>query len=107
MVGDRAWQRQGDTTWTAVADPPRIHAQVQAFLPDVAAATNPEVAAAPDPTVVQWDDPERDADVTVALAAGEPVLRELRHVPREDGAVLTVTYRGWNTYVDIIAPDGT
>ncbi len=107
MVGDRAWQRQGTTPWTAVADQPPIQAQVQAFLPDVAAATQPQVAADTATTVVQWYAAEEDANVTGLLATGEPVLRELRSVPRDGGAVLTITYRDWNTFVDIIAPDGT
>jgi hypothetical protein len=107
MVGDRAWQRQGPTTWTPVAGQPPIPAQVQAFLPDVAAATQPQIASGSDPPVVQWYAANTDTDVSVGLAAGEPVLRELRYVPRADGAALTVSYRSWNTFVDIIAPDGT
>ncbi len=107
MVGNRAWQRQGTTPWAAIADQPPIQAQVQAFLPNVAAAIQPQVASDTTTTVVQWYAADADADVTGRLATGELVLRELRSVPRAGGTVRTVTYRDWNTYVDIIAPDGT
>jgi hypothetical protein len=107
VVGEHAWQRQSGSSWTKISDQPDVVEQVQEFLPDVDEAANPEVETDGTITVVQWYDAERDANVTVHLDADSLVLRELRRVSRKDGSVLTVTYPNWNSFVDIVSPEGT
>jgi sortase A len=107
IVGDRVWEHQPDNMWTETSDQPSVMEQMQALLPDVEAATAPEVETDGTITIVRWYDPEQDADITVHLDASNTMLHELQRVSRKDGSVLSVTYSSWNTFVDILSPEGT
>jgi hypothetical protein len=103
-IGDRSWERQPDRSWVERAAQEAVVDQINVFLPHTEAITNTEVTIEATGTVLRWYDASRDVDVTltVAPATGTPV--ELRELTRSSGATLTVTYKGWNTPVDIIPP---
>jgi hypothetical protein len=107
MIGDQTWQREADGTWTAIAAQEGVWGQVQPFLPQAASASSPEATTEGERTVLQWYDAGRDTDVRLELdpASGTPTT--LRRATRATGVVLTATYAGWNTPVEITPPDGT
>jgi hypothetical protein len=106
-IGDTTWERQLDGSWTRVAAQTVVWDQVQPFLPHAAAAANPRLEQDGDRAVLHWEDAGRNADVTLVVDPATGMPRELRRVTRETGEVLTVTYTGWNTQVEITPPEGT
>lgn len=106
-IGDYSWQRQPTGRWLPVTEQEGVPGRVQAFLPRATTVSNPELDSGGYALVLRWYDAGRDADVTLNLdpATGVPLV--MRQVTRSSGAVLTVTYRGWNTPVEIAQPPGT
>jgi hypothetical protein len=105
-IGDKAWQRQPNGPWTAIAEQEGAWGQVQTFLPHAASVSNPESVSGTNPVVLRWYGADRDTEVTLSVDPATGVPRELRQVGRTTGQVLTVTYSGWNTAVEITPPQG-
>ena len=113
-IGESMWQRQADGQWAAIATREGLWEQVLAFLPHAAAvpAADVQLVAAPsappdgrDAAVeIRWQDAQRAAEVTLSVDPMTGIPRQLRQVSRATGVALTVTYRGWNTPVDIVPP---
>jgi DNA-binding transcriptional MerR regulator len=107
-IGDQAWERQQAGQWTVMPARESALKQLQVFLPrtdSISDGTNVTVKGATvDGTyALHWYDAARDADVTLNVdTAGIP--RQLHRVSRANGLVLTVTYSGWNTTVEIPPP---
>jgi len=105
-IGDRAWQRQPDGPWAAIAEQEGAWGQVQTFLPHATSIMGAESDNGKDLAVLRWYNAGHDADVTLSVDPATGVPRELRQVGRTTGEVLTVTYSGWNTAVEITPPVG-
>jgi hypothetical protein len=107
-IGDQAWERQQGSPWAAMPARESALKQLQAFLPrtDSIADLNQvtvERAIAEQSYVLHWYDTARDADIALMVdAAGQP--QQLRRVSHANGLILTVTYTGWNTTVEIPRP---
>jgi hypothetical protein len=77
---------------------------VQAFLPGTGALVaqgRPDGANA-----LSWYDATRDADLRLVTDPLTGVPQQLQQTTRGTGTVLTVSYRGWNTPVEIAPPTG-
>lgn len=105
IVGNRAWDRQPDGRWVAVPEQEGVWGRVQPFLPHADQAPVPALRNEVGATSLRWIAAGQDSTVLLDPASGIP--RELRQVNRSTGATLVVTYRGWNTPVDIAPPPGT
>jgi hypothetical protein len=106
MIGERAWQRQGDGPWTAGAESEGVWGQLQAYLPRAATVANVEPDRGGDPGLLHWFDASRSADLQLQVDPGTGVPRQLRQVTRSTGAIFSVTYKLWNVPVDIAPPPG-
>jgi len=105
-IGDQSWQRQQEGQWTATPARESALKQLQVFLPRSDSISDPKRVIVERTYGLRWYDAARDADVTLILdAAGIP--RQLRRLSRANGLVLTVTYSGWNTPVEITRPGAT
>jgi len=108
-IGDQSWERQPDGRWTLMPARESALKQLQVFLPRSDSISDfnrvtVKRAAMEGTYALRWYDAARDADVTLLLdAAGIP--QQLRRVSRVNNLVLTVTYSGWNTAVEITPPD--
>jgi DNA-binding transcriptional MerR regulator len=108
-IGDQSWERQQDGRWTVIPARESALKQLQVFLPrsDSISDFNRVIvksAAVEGTYALRWYDAARDADVTLLVdTAGIP--QQLRRVSRVNSLVLTVTYSGWNTAVEITPPD--
>jgi DNA-binding transcriptional MerR regulator len=107
-IGDQAWERQQGSPWAAMPARESALKQLQAFLPrtdsiaDLSQVTV-ERAIAEQTYVLHWYDTARDADIALLVdAAGQP--QQLRRVSHANGLILTVTYTGWNSSVEIPRP---
>lgn len=105
MIGDQSWQRGPDGRWTAVPTGGSMQEQVHAFLPGAGSVADLVREGNGTPAVLRWYDVGRDADVTLSVDSATGLPRQLRRVLREGGFVVTVTYSGWNTPVDIAQPN--
>jgi hypothetical protein len=105
MIGDKSWQRQTDGRWTAVGAQEGVWGQVQAFLPDTEHVVDERLTTNANGTEIYWDDPNRGADITLQVDRETGTPRTLRRTTRATGAILTVTYQGWNTPIEINAPE--
>jgi hypothetical protein len=105
IVGNRAWDRQPDGRWVAVPEQEGVWGRVQPFLPHADQAPTPALRNEVGATSLRWTDAGQDITVLLDPASGIP--QELRQVNRSTGATLVVTYRGWDTPVDIAPPTGT
>jgi hypothetical protein len=105
-IGDQSWQRQQEGQWTTTPARESALKQLQVFLPRSDSISNPKRVIVEGTYSLRWYDAARDADVTLILdAAGIP--RQLRRLSRANGLILTVTYSGWNTPVEITRPGAT
>jgi hypothetical protein len=77
--------------------------QIQVFLPHADWIDNAALDDA-DPTALRWHDAARDTDVTLLVDPASGIPKELRRVARAIGTVQVLTYRHWNTAVDIAPP---
>jgi uncharacterized protein len=103
-IGDQAWERQQDGQWTVLSARESALKQLQVFLPRTDSISDSTNVTVEGMYVLRWYDAARDADVTLRVdTAGIP--QQLRRVSRANGLVLTVTYSGWNSEVDIAPPD--
>ncbi|HEX6288470.1 MAG TPA: hypothetical protein VFZ66_04725 [Herpetosiphonaceae bacterium] len=102
-IGEQSWERQGDQAWIAGAPPRGLWDQVQFFLPHAASASDPQLTGS---DTLRWYDAATDSDVTLVLDPATGTPRELQRRTRRTGLQLTITYRGWNTAVDIRPPAG-
>lgn len=105
VIGDRAWQRQGEAGWESVSAPAGTWVQIEALLPHLAAADDAQIEADGRGVVVRWSDVARGIDVTVEADPATGIPRQMQQVARASGAVLTVTYAAWNTGVSIDPPE--
>lgn len=104
VIGDRVWQRQPNGQWVATANQDGFWEQVQAYLPQVRSSSNVVVDSSGNTMVLNWYDAGRNADLTLDIDPNTGVPRQLRQVTRATDLTLKVTYAGWNTPVDIVAP---
>jgi len=100
-IGQQAWQRPLNATWTPKTGAVDVSAQVMPFLPHVE-NTNPVV----DRSVLRWYDTEANTDVVLNVDPGTGVPQQLERVARVGAPKSIVHYRGWNTPVSITAPEG-
>ncbi len=105
-IGDQAWQREAHGAWLATEAHETPIEQLQAFLPhlDPAVAAVAEEGLAVD--ALRWYDADRDTDMTLSIDRATGVPRTLQQAARVSRSVLTVTYKGWNTQVEIAPPEG-
>jgi hypothetical protein len=103
-IGDRAWDRQPDGRWVVLPEQEGVWGRVQPYLPHADRAPGPTLRTEIGGVSLHWTDDVQDVTVLFDPASGIP--RELRQVNRANGATLVVTYRGWNTPVDIVPPAG-
>jgi hypothetical protein len=103
-IGDRAWDRQPDGRWVVLPEQEGVWGRVQPYLPHADRAPGPTLRTEVGSVSLHWIDDVQDVTVLFDPASGIP--RELRQVSRANGATLVVTYRGWNTPVDIVPPAG-
>jgi hypothetical protein len=106
-IGDRTWQRQLDGTWAEVPEQQEGLGQLQTFLPHAARASNATLDRTGYALTLRWYDAESNADVTLVVDPATGIPRALRQVTRGSEVALTVTYRGWNTPVEILPPTGS
>jgi hypothetical protein len=104
-IGDRAWDRQPDGRWVVLPEQEGVWGRVQPYLPHADRAPGPTLRTEVGGVSLHWIDDVQDVTVLFDPASGIP--RELRQVSRANGATLVVTYRGWDTPVDIAPPTGT
>jgi len=103
-VGDRSWQRERGGKWIERAAEEGIVDQLNVFLPHTDAVTDPQVVTESNTAVLNWYDASRDVDVILSVYRRTGVPLELREHTRSTGATLIVSYKGWNTAVDITPP---
>jgi len=101
-IGQQAWQRPLNGTWTPKTGAVDVSAQVMPFLPHFE-NINPLI----DRSVLRWYDTETNTDVVLAVDPDTGVPQQLERVARMGAPKSTVHYRGWNTPVSITAPEGT
>lgn len=103
-IGDRAWERRGEESWTSV--PPRkgMWDQIRFFLPGAQYGSDPGYTRQQDHVALSWYDATRDADVTLTIDPETAVPLILERRTRSTGLTLTVTYTGWNTPIEILPP---
>ena len=58
----------------------------------------------PEPTKLHWHDAGNDTDVTVVIDPATGIPQQLRRVTPATGAVQVVSYKQWNTAVEIKPP---
>jgi hypothetical protein len=105
-IGDLAWQREAHGAWLATEAHETPINQLEAFLPhlDPAAAAMAEEGLEVD--ALRWYDVRRDTDMTLSIDRATGAPRTLQQTARVSRSVLTVTYKGWNTQVEITPPEG-
>jgi hypothetical protein len=106
LIGERAWQRQIGGGWTASPRKKDILEQIRAFLPPLTTAQNLVLEDSDDEstTTLYWYDADTNAAITLQLDAATGTPRTLRMATHGSGALLVVTYRSWNTPVEIDMP---
>jgi hypothetical protein len=102
-VGDTTWLRTDSGDWIASATQQEIRATVRALLPTSLGMPQELQPAAGAPVTLAWHDSSRNAEVVLEL---DPEGRTPVRLERtdDDGTMLTVHYRGWNTPVDVHPP---
>jgi hypothetical protein len=105
VVGEREWERRDASRWAAVPPRDSVWHQVQVLLPNAARAHDPEVAHAGEAAVLRWPDTGYDTDVTLQVDPASGVPRSLQRTTRSTGAVMRITYSGWNTPTEINPPE--
>lgn len=103
-IGDHAWERHGEQSWTSVPAREGMWDQIRFFLPGAEYGSTPSYGKQPDQTELRWYDATRDADVRVIVDPKTAVPLVLERQTRGTGLTLTVTYKGWNTPVEILPP---
>lgn len=106
-LGEQSWERRAGGTWAAQPTQTNIWQQVQVFLPRVPALSDSALTGGQDAGILQWYDPARNGDVIVHADPASGIPRALTLSNRATRSVLTVTYQGWNTPVEIAAPRAT
>lgn len=116
LYGDQLWQRQSNGSWSLAknADVAGLVGRVESYLPAARSAQASSVAvlapSAAQPvssvstTEVRWRDASGSAEVTVEVDPASGTPRQMRRVDPANGRVVHVTYRAWNTLVDIDPP---
>jgi hypothetical protein len=104
VVGDKVWQRQAGGGWTVAPKKEGVWDQVRIFLPQAASALEPRLDDGNPPTL-HWLDAGRNEEVTVQFDPASGVPHTMQRVSRATGAILTVTYQGWNIPVEISPPN--
>jgi len=103
-IGDHTWQRVDEGGWTIVSVPIAVREQVRALLPDANDAVDLAPAGQQTEDEFRWSDANRNADVTLTVDSTTGIPRQLHQVTHPTGATLSVTYKGWNTAVDVRPP---
>jgi hypothetical protein len=108
-IGDQSWERQQASQWTVMPARETVLKQLQVFLPRTDSISKLSTvtvkrAAVEDTYALHWYDAARNADVTLVVDAAA-IPQQLRRVSRANGLILTVSYSGWNTAVEITPPD--
>jgi hypothetical protein len=103
-IGDQAWDLQPDGRWVRGPSQAGVFEQIRRFLPGAVGIHDPEVVIADGTGELRWYDPGADADATLLVDSVQGIPRQLRRVARRDGSVFAVTYKGWNTTVEITPP---
>lgn len=104
-IGNRSWQRQDQGKWLASDEQTSIVEQVLPFLPSAASLSDPEVKYEQDLATLSGFDASRDADITLLVDPASGVPRQMEQMTRQTRRVLSVTYRGWNTPIEIVPPE--
>ena len=105
-IGEQSWQRDPDGHWIAKPAREAVSDQVYGFLPHADSAADPAMSSDPNTAVLHWYDVGRAAEVTLSVDPASGIPRELRQLARATSLILTVTYSGWNTPVEITPPPG-
>ena len=103
-IGDRAWERRGEASWTVVPARKGMWDQIRFFLPGAEYGSNPSYSQQQDHATLSWYDATRDADVQLIVDPETALPLLLKRQTRSTGLTLTVTYQGWNTPVAILPP---
>jgi hypothetical protein len=103
-IGDRCWERRDTQGWTPAAPKNDIGDQIRFFLPQSRSAERPRYVQQADRAELRWYDAGHDADVTLLFDPDTNMPRSLQRQPRRTGVVLSVTYKRWNTPVEILPP---
>jgi uncharacterized protein len=106
-IGDKVWDRQPDGRWAVKQEQQEGLGQLQMYLPHAARVSHAELDRSADTMILRWYDSASDADVLLIVDPTTGIPRELRHVTHASGAILTVTYSGWNMPVTITPPEGS
>jgi hypothetical protein len=103
-IGDQTWTRQPGQPWLAAPTTQGVREELQALLPGTEALV--AQGQSDGPNALRWYDAARNADVRLEFdpLTGTPL--RMQQTTRGTGAVLTVTYQGWNTPVQIASPTG-
>jgi hypothetical protein len=102
MIGAEQWQRVDGGNWSALASVEPALAILQKYLPHASTATDSEFLKA---GTLQWHDQADKSDVTVTVDTATGVPRHMERQFRSSGLSLGVTFTGWNTPVNIVAPE--
>lgn len=105
-VGERSWQRNAQGGWDSIAAETGIWDQLQFFLPQSNSATTPRIITKLQDIEISWYDADRDAEITLRVDKATKTPLELRRLTRATKLMLVVTYKGWNTGVNIQGPEG-
>lgn len=103
-IGDRAWERRGEQSWTSAPARKGMWDQIRFFLPGAQYGRDPSYRQQQGQVVLSWYDATRDADVTLTVDSETATPLILERVTRSTGLTLTVTYTGWNTPIEILPP---
>jgi hypothetical protein len=106
-IGDQSWERQPGGRWAARPAHEGVVDQVVVFLPRAESIVDAEITSKSGMNVLRWYDAGRDVEVTLVVDPVTGVPRELRQVVGANGMILTVTYSGWNTALEITPPEGS
>lgn len=105
-IGDRAWQREPNGAWMATEAHETAIEQIQTFLPRLDPALAVTAEEGREVSTLRWYDAGRDADMTLSVDRATGAPRSLQQAARASGSVLTITYKGWNTLVQVAPPEG-
>jgi ABC-type multidrug transport system fused ATPase/permease subunit len=103
-VGDRQWRRQKGGSWTEMPTGEDIWHTIRPLFPQAASASNVTTIIGSSYNTLRWYDVRRAGDITLVVDQATGAPRELLISPRSTGTTLLVTYRKWNTPLEIVPP---
>lgn len=101
-IGGQSWQRQPDGRWASRPAREGMEDLLNVLLPRADTITNAEAVREADRVMLRWHNASQNTDTTLVVDPTTGIPRELHQLTRTTGEVLTVTYGGWNTPVEIL-----